>query len=38
MTTGTGSNHLKELEDMFRSSEKVLVEKLKSMKLNEKKY
>ena len=38
MTTGTGSNHLKELEDMFRSSEKVLVEKLTSMKLNEKNY
>ena len=37
-TTGTGSNHLKELEDMFRSSEKELAEKLTIMKLHEEKY
>lgn len=36
-TTDTESNHLKELEDMFRSSKKVPVEKLTNMKLHEKK-
>ena len=37
-TIGMGSNHLKELEDMFRSSKKVPVEKLTNLKLDEKKY
>lgn len=37
-TTDTESNHLKELEDMFRSSEKEPVEKLANTKLDENKY
>lgn len=37
-TTGTGTDHLKELEDMFRSSKKGLHEKFTKLKLDEKKY
>ena len=37
-TTGTGTDHLKELEDMFRSSTKGLHEKFTKLKLDEKKY
>lgn len=34
-TIGTGIDHLKELEDMFRSSKKVPVKKLTNLKLDE---
>ena len=37
-TTDTESNHLKELEDMFRSSKKVPEEKLANINLDENKY
>ena len=37
-TTGTGTDHLKELEDMFRSSTKGLHEEFTKLKLDEKKY
>ena len=37
-TTDTESNHLKELEDMFRSSKKEPVEKLANINLDENKY
>ena len=36
-TTGTGTDHLKELKDMFRSSTKGLHEKFTKLKLDEKK-
>ena len=37
-TTGTGTDHLKELKDMFRSSTKGVHEEFTKLKLDEKKY